>query len=114
MGENQVHVKVLHLGEICRSASSIPDNYAGDINSILNKDVFNNIHVLGDASHSLVSSCLTLAARVTSSCISEHQIININESVFGAFSEHLTSSECCLASPLPLGIYSYIHFMFSS
>jgi len=101
--ENQVHVKVLHLGEICRSASSIPDNYAGDINSILNKDVFNNIHVLGDASHSLVSSCLTLAARVTSSCSSEHQIININESVFGAFSEHLTSSECCLASPLPLG-----------
>jgi len=101
--ENQVHVKVLHVGEICRSTSSIPDNYANDINSILSKDVFRDIHVVGDASFSLVSSCLTLAARVTSSYISEHQSIKINESVFGAFSEHLTSSECCLAAPLPLG-----------
>ena len=40
---------------------------------------------------------------MTSSYISEHQSIKINESVFGAFSEHLTSSECCLAAPLPLG-----------
>ena len=102
--EGHLEVKSLHLGQLCRTSLNIPDSYVNDINNILSSDIFRNIRVKADASHFLVSSCITLAAKITETKIKDDGVsYTINESIFGAFASNLTSSECCISAPLLLG-----------
>ena len=103
--ESNVDVKQLHLGQICRGSAYIPEDYVNDINNILSKDVFSGVNITADASHFLVSSSVTLATKIIS-CSSKtdgSMKYTVNESVYGAFSDNFTSSECCINTPLPLG-----------
>jgi len=103
--ESNVDVKQLHLGQICRGSAYVPEDYVNDINNILSKDVFSGVNITADASHFLVSSSVTLATKIIS-CSSKtdgSMKYTVNESVYGAFSDNFTSSECCINTPLPLG-----------
>lgn len=101
--EGQLEVKTLHLGQLCNTSINIPQSYVNEINNILSADVFRNIRVKSDASHFLTASSITLATKIVQTRIDESVTYVINESIFGAFSANLTTSECCVPAPLPLG-----------
>merc|ERR1719245_1868691 len=105
--ERQIDVKTLHLGQLCRSSVNVPNSIVNTINNSLSNDIFSNISVTADASQFLVSSSVTLAAKIIKARMQNHpeETMNyiINENIFGAFSANLTTSECCITSPLPLG-----------
>lgn len=105
--ERQIDVKTLHLGQLCRSAVNVPNCIVNTINNILSNDIFSNIIITADASQFLVSSSVTLASKIIKAQMQnlpeESMNYFINENIFGAFSANLTTSECCITSPLPLG-----------
>jgi len=105
--ERQIDVKTLHLGQLCRSAVNVPNCIVNTINNILSNDIFSNIIITADASQFLVSSSVTLASKIINAQMQnlpeESMNYFINENIFGAFSANLTTSECCITSPLPLG-----------
>jgi len=102
--EGHLEVKSLHLGQLCRTSLNIPDCYVNDINNILCNDIFRNVRVKADASHFLVSSCITLAAKIIELKMKADGVsYTINESNFGAFVSNMASSECCVSAPLVLG-----------
>lgn len=102
--EGHLEVKSLHLGQLCRTNVNIPDCYVNDINNILCNDIFRNIRVKADASHFLVSSCITLATKISHLRMKAEGVsYTINEGIFGAFASNLSSSECCVSTPLVLG-----------
>jgi len=105
--ERQIDVKTLHLGQLCRSSVNVPNSIVNTINNSLSNDIFSNITITADASQFLVSSSVTLAAKVIKARMQNlpEETMNyiINENIFGAFSANLTTSECCITSPLPLG-----------
>jgi len=105
--ERQIDVKTLHLGQLCRSSVNVPNSIVNTINNSLSNDIFSNISVTADASQFLVSSSVTLAAKIIKARMQNlsEETMNyvINENIFGAFAANLTTSECCITSPLPLG-----------
>ena len=104
--EANLDLKTLHLGQICVSSANVSSSFINEINNIISKDVFSNLKICADASNFLISSCVTLAARITDVSeldTEERMTYAVNESVFGAFSINLSTPECCISSPLILG-----------
>jgi len=97
---------VLHLGQFCYGASNISPEFVAGVHTALKSASLTGLNLTADATHFLVCSSVTLAAKIIAvrerkrpSCMQYY----INEGVFGAFSHNLISEDYLVSAPLPLG-----------
>lgn len=97
---------VLHLGQFCDGASNLSQEFISGIHQALKSASLTGLKLTADATHFLVCSSVTLAAKIIAvrerkrpDCMQYY----INEGVFGAFSNNLISENCLVSAPLPLG-----------
>jgi len=97
---------VLHLGQFCSGASYLSSEFVNGVQQALKLASLTGLNLKADATHFLVSSCVTLAAKIVAVrerkrpyCMQYY----INEGVFGAFANNLISEDCLVSAPLPLG-----------
>jgi len=80
--------------------------YVEGVLQVLQSPALVGLQLAADATQFLVSSSITLAAKIIA--VRERKLIQsmqyyINEGVFGAFSNNLISDDCLVPAPLPLG-----------
>jgi len=97
---------MLHLGQICSGATLPSSQFVEGVQQILQSSSLAGLQLAADATEFLVSSSVTLAAKIIA--VREQKLFRcmqyyINEGVFGAFSNNLISEDCLVPSPLPLG-----------
>jgi len=104
--EHGCNFSVLHLGQFCYGDSNISTEFVAGIHNALKAASLADLHLTADATHFLVCSSVTLAAKIIAvrerkrpACMQYY----INEGVFGAFSQNLISEDCLVSAPLPLG-----------
>merc|ERR1711915_237089 len=107
LGKEHGHVfSVLHLGQLCVGTVNFGSSLVSGIKQATDSPMFADLRLTADATHFLVSSSVTLATKIIAvrgrkqlNCMQYY----INEGVFGAFATNLTSDDCLLSAPLPLG-----------
>jgi len=97
---------VLHLGQICSGGGNMSSEFVHGVQQALKSSSLTGLNLKADATHFLVCSSVTLAAKIIAvrerkrpHCMQYY----INEGVFGAFSNNLISEDCLVSAPLPLG-----------
>jgi len=107
LGKEHGHVfSVLHLGQLCVGTVNFGSSLVSGIKHAADSPMFADLRLTADATHFLVSSSVTLATKIIA--VRERKQLNcmqyyIKEGVFGAFATNLTSDDCLLSAPLPLG-----------
>jgi len=97
---------MLHLGQFFSGVTLPSSQYVKGVQKILQSSTLDGLQLSADATQFLVSSSVTLAAKIIA--VRERKLIQcmqyyINEGVFGAFSNNLISEDGLVPTPLPLG-----------